>query len=385
MDTNVSKGRFFKKIMPMKLLSGWKDNHGRSVDGETEIQTQDQFLKMLALERKRSERSEKPIVLLTFGVHPLFDIRSKKEVISLCLKLLEETTRVIDIKGWYKENHTIGIIYTEVHESAIPPILQKNRNKLLAYFGEELSRLIELSYAIFPEKKADMSDGGGIADPRFYSESLSASFPQKVSASAKRTVDIAGGLFLILLFAPFFLAIALSIKLTSKGPVFFIQDRAGKGGKLFKFIKFRSMRVDADNAIHRKYVTGLINGSDGSTTDLNVYKMTNDPRVTPVGRIIRKTSLDELPQLFNILRGDMSLVGPRPAIPYEIENYRCWQRQRIMAVKPGLTGLWQVEGRSTTTFAAMVRMDLYYIRNRSLLGDLSLLIKTPLAMFRGGY
>jgi lipopolysaccharide/colanic/teichoic acid biosynthesis glycosyltransferase len=193
----------------------------------------------------------------------------------------------------------------------------------------------------------------------------------------KRAFDIVVTLVLLIVLLPAMLLCALAVRLESPGPVLFRQQRAGQAGRLFTLLKYRSMYANCDPALHREYATAFVRGtadvqSDGKT---QVYKLTDDPRVTRVGRWLRRTSLDELPQLFNVLQGTMSLVGPRPPIPYELEEYQPvhWQR---LSVKPGITGIWQVYGRSVSTFDEMVQMDLQYIRERSLLLDLKLLIKT---------
>lgn len=178
--------------------------------------------------------------------------------------------------------------------------------------------------------------------------------------------------FLVLL--PFFLLISALIKLTSKGPVFYRATAVGKGARPFTMYKFRTMRTDSDPAIHKEYVTRLIKGEikNGGSQPL---KIVDDPRVTSVGRWLRKLSLDELPQLINVLKGDMSLVGPRPCLPYEFEIYKDWHKKRT-AVRPGISGLWQVAGRSEVEFEDMILLDLYYIYNRSLLMDLNILYET---------
>ncbi|MEO6050799.1 MAG: sugar transferase [Pyrinomonadaceae bacterium] len=200
----------------------------------------------------------------------------------------------------------------------------------------------------------------------------------------KRLFDIAlTGLGAIVFFIPFLVA-ALLIKLTSKGPVLFNHTRIGKDCKPFEFYKFRTMYVDNDDAIHREFISEFIQAeNDGGA---GVKKMTNDPRITPVGRFLRKTSLDELPQLLNVLRGEMSLVGPRPCMPYELEKYQAWHRRRL-AVIPGCTGLWQVAGRSAVDFNDMVILDLFYIDNMSPLFDLRIILRTLPVMLlaKGGH
>ncbi len=182
-------------------------------------------------------------------------------------------------------------------------------------------------------------------------------------------------MILLVLLSPVLLAIAIAIRLDSPGPALFRQRRVGHDGREFTLFKFRSMRSDADPARHREYVASLINGS-GAEEDCDLFKLTLDPRITPIGRLIRRTSLDELPQLLNVVRGEMSLVGPRPVIPYEVSEYPSWYMRRF-AVKPGLTGLWQVSGRNERTYEEMVRLDIEYAERRSLGLDLAILAKTP--------
>jgi len=163
-----------------------------------------------------------------------------------------------------------------------------------------------------------------------------------------------------------------------------MQKRVGQGGRLFTFLKFRSMRVQKDCSVHKEFIKQYIKKSDSAQKSggQKIYKMKNDPRVTPIGKFIRKTSIDELPQLFNVLIGDMSLVGPRPAIPYEVEEYDIWHKRRVLEVKPGITGYWQVKGRSKTSFEVMVRMDLQYIRQWSLLWTSRLFVRRLLLYSR---
>lgn len=204
---------------------------------------------------------------------------------------------------------------------------------------------------------------------------------------AKRAFDILFTLMIALVGLPFYMLIAALIKLTSEGPVLFVQERVGQDGRVFKFYKFRTMLVDNDNTQHRSFAEDFIKGrlmnEEGSG---RVFKLQNDPRVTSIGRFLRKTSLDELPQFINVLRGEMTLVGPRPPLSYELAHYKEWHRGRL-AVKPGLTGLWQVSGRSTVPFDEMVMLDLYYIENWSLALDMKIIARTvPVMLFGlGGY
>ena len=201
---------------------------------------------------------------------------------------------------------------------------------------------------------------------------------RRAVAALRRAFDLVVGLFLILLLSPVLIGVALAVRLDSRGPALFRQRRVGHQEREFTLFKFRSMRVDADPRGHREYVTALIKG-EGSTPEggrENLYKLAVDNRITPVGRWIRRWSLDELPQLFNVLRGDMTLVGPRPAIPYEVAEYPSWYRERF-SVKPGLTGYWQVSGRNERTYEEMVRLDIEYAERQSLGLDLLILLKTP--------
>jgi len=207
-----------------------------------------------------------------------------------------------------------------------------------------------------------------------------------VQGRFKRAFDLLAASLMLVVVSPVMLVIALLIKKTSSGPILFAQERLGKDGRPFKFYKFRSMEHNSDDAIHRQFVSMFIGGDADGCADTNagdqVFKMKQDPRVTPVGAVLRKTSLDELPQLFNILMGEMSLVGPRPPIAYEIENYQPWHMERLKAV-PGLTGLWQVSGRSTVSFEEMVRLDIRYINNWSPWRDFVILLKTIPVVFQG--
>jgi len=203
----------------------------------------------------------------------------------------------------------------------------------------------------------------------------------------KRAFDVTFTLLVAALGLPFYLLIAVLIKLTSEGPVLFVQERVGQDGRTFRFFKFRTMLVDNSDHQHRSFAEDFIKGrlmSEGE--DGCVFKLQNDPRVTSIGRFLRKTSLDELPQFINVLRGEMTLVGPRPPLAYELAHYKEWHRGRL-AVKPGLTGLWQVSGRSTVPFDEMVMLDLYYIENWSLALDLKIILRTvPVMLFGlGGY
>jgi exopolysaccharide biosynthesis polyprenyl glycosylphosphotransferase len=198
----------------------------------------------------------------------------------------------------------------------------------------------------------------------------------------KRIFDVAAVTIGLALISPVMLLVALAIKLDSHGPVFFRQQRVGEHGRTFTMLKFRSMRVDADPAAHKAHVERLIKENVDAGQAGGSLKMADDPRITRVGQLIRKTSVDELPQLLNVLRGEMSLVGPRPPVPYEVDLYQDWHKRRFEAI-PGISGLWQVEGRNRVSFDEMVRLDIEYIENQSLWTDIKILLKTPLAVITG--
>ncbi len=202
----------------------------------------------------------------------------------------------------------------------------------------------------------------------------------------KRFADASISLAVLVVGFPFLFAIALLIKVTSKGPVFFTQERIGEDGDNFTLFKFRTMRTDCDDTLHREFTREFIQGQlPKSTLDgkaAKPYKLKDDPRVTAVGGFLRRTSLDEIPQFINVLKGEMSIVGPRPPLAYEYEYYEDWHKLR-MTVRPGLTGLWQVSGRSSVPFHEMVMLDLYYIENWSLRLDLRIMLQTVPVMLAG--
>ena len=339
------------------------------------------FNDMLSLERKRAERSKKCFLLMLLKIEKLFDYMDSKTAIKSMEKVLFSETRETDLKGWYRKGSTLGIIYTEVNGIDGDFLKQKICDGLCSTFDPEIVKTIDIDLYMFPED--DSSNSSGMVDQKMYPEITKMGITKKTQHFIKRFIDILGSISAIILFAPVFMLVPICIKMTSKGPVIFRQERIGQFGKPFTFLKFRSMYVTNDERLHQDYIKRYISSSqsdqqvNGTEQNGNVYKITDDPRVTPIGKFLRKTSLDEFPQFFNVLRGDMSLVGPRPPIPYEIEDYDLWHKKRVIEIKPGITGLWQVEGRSSTTFDDMVRLDLKYIREWSLLLDIKILLKTP--------
>lgn len=199
----------------------------------------------------------------------------------------------------------------------------------------------------------------------------------------KRGLDLFGSITGLIFLSPLFFVIAILIKIVSPGPVFFKQERIGYGGKAFSLFKFRTMEMNTDTEIHQNYCAELINGNGECTKenpDRPMTKLDDDnPNIIPFGKIIRKTCLDELPQFINVLRGDMSLVGPRPPIPYEVKEYSRWHNSRFAAI-PGMTGLWQVSGKNRLSFKEMVRLDIRYSRRLSIFLDFKILVRTPYAI-----
>jgi exopolysaccharide biosynthesis polyprenyl glycosylphosphotransferase len=248
---------------------------------------------------------------------------------------------------------------------------------------EQLGRLVARGFGRPVQVKFAAADLGELLPERFEvhrhgGRSYIGFAPVAPVTWLKRASDLILGIVAIIGLAPIMLAIAIAIKLDSPGPIFFAQERVGKDGKRFRMLKFRSMRPDADKLMAELRAKNEVTGA--------LFKMKNDPRVTRVGRFLRRSSLDELPQIFNVLRGEMSLVGPRPSLPSEVDTYEDWQLGRLRAI-PGMTGLWQVSGRSDVPFHDMVRLDLHYIRNWSLWWDLEIILRTIPAVVenRGAY
>ncbi len=349
---------------------------------------EDVFQNVLMLERRRAERSRRPFVLLL--IHSNNQNDPHRRILRQVLLSLVSNTRESDLIGWYREPVTLGIIFTEMGEGEKAAIagalLQKIESALLEALGMDKASKLAISLHVFPEDW-DKENSGWVGDPKLYPELQPRLAKKHFHLALKRGIDLAGSAALLLLTLPFMVLIALIVKFTSEGPVLFAQERLGQCGARFKCLKFRTMYTNCDSKIHREYVQQFIAGNaqagQGANSGKALYKITGDPRVTPVGRFLRKTSLDEFPQFWNVLRGEMSLVGPRPPVPYEFEVYDIWHRRRVLELKPGVTGLWQVSGRNRTEFDEMVRLDLRYAREWSLWLDLKILFATPLAIFTG--
>ena len=354
-----------------------------------EVLNEEVFRRMISLERKRSERTQRPFVLLLMDTGRTQPTEKNGKLLLDILSSLQSATRETDIMGWYEANSSVGVMFTEItleNNLILSTILGRISEVLRGRLSNEQFNQIKFSFHLFPEEW-DPNSPDRKSNPTLYPDLHKRDGNNRVGRVMKRSMDILGSLLLLLLFSPVFAAIAVAVKLTSRGPVLFRQQRVGEHGTSFTFLKFRSMYINNDASLHKDYVRKLIAGqADKHPTNGNgegIFKLTNDPRITPVGNFLRRTSLDELPQFVNVLRGDMSLVGPRPPVPYEVEAYATWHRRRLLEAKPGITGLWQIQGRSRVGFDDMVRLDLRYARNSSPWLDLKILVQTPKAVIAG--
>ena len=347
------------------------------------------FVPMLCLERKRAERSGRSflLTLIALAGEGLYLAPADCDQLGAALAAIKRET---DFCGWYETGRLVGLVYTDI-DGADPAALRTAvRERVKAAWGGCLNAAqwakVEFAFHWFPETP------GAEAlppEPALYPDLEPRRAGRRLARAMKRGMDVAGSLAALALLSPVFALAALAIKFTSPGPVFYRQRRLGRFGVPFTLLKFRSMHVASDSRVHEEFVKQFIAGQTpaaahgGPNAGPKVFKLQNDSRVTRVGRWLRTTSLDEVPQFWNVLRGDMSLVGPRPPIAYEAASYQTWHRRRIFEAKPGITGLWQVEGRSRTAFDEMVRLDLRYVRGWSLWLDLKILLRTPRAVLFG--
>jgi exopolysaccharide biosynthesis polyprenyl glycosylphosphotransferase len=358
--------------------------------GDRGILNAEDFRRMITLERKRSERSRKPFMLLLLDMGDHLPSERNGRILGKILSALSASTRDTDVTGWYSNNCVVGVMFTEIaiEEGGSTPstIITRVTQTLQKNLTLEQFNRVTLSFHVFPEDWDHESEQGP-TNRTLYPDLSQREDGRKLSRTMKRMMDVLGSALALAIFLPVFLVIAIAVKATSEGPVFFRQRRVGQHGNSFTFLKFRSMYANNDAQVHKQYVQQLIAGkADKHPSNGNgegVYKMTKDSRITRVGAFLRKTSLDELPQFFNVLKGEMSLVGPRPPIPYEVEAYEIWHRRRLLEAKPGITGLWQISGRSRVKFDDMVRLDLQYARNWSPWMDIKILLRTPGAVVLG--
>lgn len=318
-------------------------------------------------------------------------LENNGKVLDQILSALSLTTRETDVTGWYTDNSVVGVMFTEIgvddRASNLNTMVNRVSETLRSNLSAQQFNQINITFHLFPEDwKHELPVRQ--SNPTLYPDLSKRDESKKVFSIMKRMMDVAGSAFALIMLSPLFAVIAAVIKLTSPGPIFFRQKRVGQHGVSFVFLKFRSMNVNNDPSAHKEYVRQLIAGqADRKPSEGNgdgVYKITNDPRITKIGAFLRRTSLDELPQFINVIKGEMSLVGPRPPIAYEVEAYDLWHRRRVLEAKPGITGLWQVHGRSRVTFDEMVRLDLHYAKTWSPWMDVKILFRTPGAMFGEG-
>jgi len=341
----------------------------------THVVSEAVFRSILFRECRRADRSNGAFMLLLITMQGVNSPARWRQVVAATSVSRRET----DVVGWLEYGRTVGVILPEARvadpSAARRAIEDRVRRELAKQLdAASMSRLsVRVRFnPVWPQVEAESRAAGVLPGGRRW-----------ITGVLKRALDVMGSVALLILFAPVLFMVAAIVRLTSAGPIFFRQTRVGLGAKHFTMLKFRTMFANSDHAIHREYVNAFIKASGNGGTTGTLHKMVHDPRITPIGRVLRKTSLDELPQFINVLRGDMSLVGPRPPLPYEVEQYKSWHRRRIIDAKPGITGLWQVVGRSRTTFDEMVRLDLRYARTPSLWTDIKILLATPGAVISG--
>jgi lipopolysaccharide/colanic/teichoic acid biosynthesis glycosyltransferase len=357
---------------------------------DREVLTEASFRRMIAVERKRTERSRQPFLLMLLEVGSAQGVEKNSKALNTIAPALLSATRGTDVIGWYKDRYTLGTIFTGLLVAEKTSILSTILARVSATLRDKLTfeqfNQVTISFHLFPDDW-DHDTSGRPSNAALYPDLSNRDSGRRSLLGIKRVMDVVGSALALIMCSPLFLLAALAIKVTSKGPVLFKQQRVGYHGRRFTFLKFRSMRIGNDPGVHREYVTKLIAGQAerevAAGDGVAVYKLANDSRITRIGKFLRRSSLDELPQLLNVLKGEMSLVGPRPAIPYELAAYETWHRRRVLEVKPGITGSWQVNGRSRVKFDEMVRLDLQYAKRWSPWTDINILFRTPRAVFKG--
>jgi len=374
------------------------------------IYPQPYFLQRMSEERSRSDRTKRPFTLVVFHILDTNLDTADAPGLLRSVENLAITTRRSDLWGRY-EKDKLGLILPETSAPSAREVISRVAHHLEGYPGsrpiymavhqgryylieypKDLKETVQSKLFLDANERSEgpgtktasvvrenpLTESGFLEhtcqSPKHGTRNLSA----RLHVITKRLIDFIGASVGILFLSPFTIPIAVLIKVTSRGPVLFKQKRVGRNGQTFTFLKFRTMYHDCDQTPHKEYVTRLIQDTAETQEKAGAeyYKLANDPRVTPLGRFLRRTSLDELPQFINVLKGEMSLVGPRPPIDYEVVNYEPWQLRRILEANPGMTGLWQVSGRSTKTFVEQVRLDLRYVESQSLWQDIRILLKT---------
>ena len=327
------------------------------------------FRTALLRERARADRSDQQFSVVLLHGDGLESARAAEDLISRVSKRI----RIIDEIGWFDESR-IGLILPYTSSSGVRTLVESIRD--MATLAPQISTYTYPGawLPVEPSESRSPFNGDGEAK-RSQLSGVSVGRPEtlfsRLTPNWKRAMDIVISAAALLILSPLLAAIAMTIALVSPGPVFLKQKRIGYQGRSFSIWKFRTMRIDADTAMHQEHFKTLMTVE----APLTKLDMKGDPRIIPLGNIIRRCYLDELPQLINVLRGDMSLVGPRPCMGYSVSQYRVWQRMRCDAL-PGMTGLWQVSGKNKTTFKEMIRLDISYVRHRSLGLDVRIILKT---------
>jgi lipopolysaccharide/colanic/teichoic acid biosynthesis glycosyltransferase len=338
---------------------------------------EDLFRDVLVRERKRADRFEQPLLLVTVTPASEGSTDGSTGTWGAAVDALVAAKRDTDIVGWLESGSVLDV--GPDHAESMNDIGVRVASELAARTARDASASFSVAVHAYNHGAADADSLPDVSQVQRRAV---------MRDGLKRSLDVLGSAALLVLLAPLaplFLLIAAIVKLTSPGPVFFRQQRIGEAARPFTMLKFRTMRADADSSLHQAYVSQFISAgaaAAGAQQDAP-FKIANDPRVTRVGSLLRKTSFDELPQLWNVLLGDMSLVGPRPPLAYEVERYKPWHLRRVLEARPGITGLWQVRGRSRTTFDDMVRLDLRYARTCSAWTDIKILLATPKAVISG--
>ncbi len=377
------------------------------------IYPQPYFARRLLEERNRSDRTGRPFSLVLISMDKINRNAEDLAYFFHALDKFLESTRLSDFWGWYSESK-IGLLLPDTGEIKAENVLVRLKNYFEALNNFRLNELVlhnglvsimeypkalkeNISLGILegPTSKENIekcntfiNSSNCLIESRFIDNTALSqkkrtnNLYSKLDDIARRCLDILVTLLALLLLALPMISIAVLIKLTSRGPTLFKQTRVGKDGREFIFLKFRTMVQNCNQDLHEEYVTHLIENraEKYEMKGVQCFKLVNDSRVTPLGKFLRKTSLDELPQLINVLKGEMSLVGPRPHPKYEAEKYKTWHLRRILEAKPGITGLWQVNGRSSTTYDGMVRLDLKYVETQSLWLNILILVRTVKAV-----
>ena len=350
------------------------------------------FQRMIAIERKRTERSKDAFLLILFEAGRHQGSGKAKEVLDSVASALLASIRDTDVIGWHTNGKILGLVCTglpmkdKARNSVPSVILNRVTTTLKGALMSGQFNQVTISFHLFPDEWIH-DDSDGQSNRALYPDVTTFNNSRRSALVLKRAIDVIGSGLILILCSPLFVVIALAIKLSSKGPVLFRQERVGLYGRHFTFLKFRSMFVGNDDSVHKEFAIKFI-ADEAPLQPLNrtcerPYKLAADKRITRVGNFLRSTSMDELPQLLNVLKGEMSLVGPRPPIPYEVAVYETWHRRRVLEAKPGITGLWQVTARSSVKFDEMVRLDLRYCTTWTPWLDLKILLQTPLAVIKG--